>query len=116
MVLSGDTRYSENLIKFAKGVDLLIHEVIDPEAFVKGAPQLTDQQRKSIIAHHTTAEEAGKLFSILKPKLAAYSHIVPGGAKDLLEQTRKSYAGPLEVGEDLMSFDVGNEVGVHRHH
>ncbi len=116
MVLSGDTRYSENLIKFAKGVDLLIHEVIDPAALVKGAPQLTEQQKKSIIAHHTTAEEAGKLFSIVKPKLAAYSHIVPGGTKDLIEQTRKSYAGPLEVGEDLMSFDVGNEVGVHRHH
>ena len=26
-LISGDTRYSENLLKYAKGVDLLIHEV-----------------------------------------------------------------------------------------
>ncbi len=85
---------------------------------VAGSRHLIERkgQRKSIIAHHTTAEEAGKLFSIVKPKLAVYSHIVPGDAKDLLEQTRKSYAGPLEVGEDLMNFDVGTEVGVHRPH
>jgi ribonuclease Z len=28
--MSGDTRFSENLIEHAKGVDLLIHEAIDP--------------------------------------------------------------------------------------
>ena len=34
VVLSGDTRYSENVIKFAKGADLLIHEVaIAPDTF-----------------------------------------------------------------------------------
>jgi ribonuclease Z len=27
VVISGDTRYSENLIKFAKGADVIIHEV-----------------------------------------------------------------------------------------
>src|SRR5688572_8413052 len=32
VVLSGDTRFSENLIKFAKGTDLLIHEVVSPES------------------------------------------------------------------------------------
>ena len=33
VVLSGDTRYSENLIQFAQGTDVLIHEVLDPEAY-----------------------------------------------------------------------------------
>ena len=31
VVLSGDTRVSENLIRFAKGTDVLIHEVLDAE-------------------------------------------------------------------------------------
>src|SRR5690349_10686008 len=30
-VLSGDTRVSENLVRFAQGVDVLVHEVLDAE-------------------------------------------------------------------------------------
>jgi ribonuclease Z len=32
IAMSGDTRFSENLIKFTRGVDVLVHEAIDPEA------------------------------------------------------------------------------------
>jgi ribonuclease Z len=28
----------------------------------------------------------------------------------LLEQTRKTYGGPLVVGEDLMTFEIGDDV------
>lgn len=28
--------------------------------------------------------------------------------------TRKSYSGPLEVGEDLMAIEVGEKIQVHR--
>ena len=40
VVLSGDTRYSENLIQFSQGTDLLIHEVLDPEAYLRQRPVL----------------------------------------------------------------------------
>ena len=33
VVLSGDTRVSENLIRYAQGVDILVHEVAAPETF-----------------------------------------------------------------------------------
>jgi len=33
VVLSGDTRVSENLIRHAQGVDVLVHEVAAPETF-----------------------------------------------------------------------------------
>jgi ribonuclease Z len=36
IVLSGDTRYSENLVRFSEGADVLVHEVIDPDAFRSG--------------------------------------------------------------------------------
>src|SRR5690348_2208319 len=61
VVLSGDTRFSENLIHFSEGTDVLIHEVIDPE----------------------------------------------GDTTNLLPLTRKTYSGPLEVGEDLMTIEIG---------
>jgi ribonuclease Z len=44
------------------------------------------------------------------------SHIVPATAtdQDLIPPTRKVYAGPLEVGEDLMVTEVGEKVDVRR--
>ena len=115
VVLSGDTRYSENLIRFAQGADVLVHEVIDPEAFRAQAAFLSPEEVQKIIAHHTTPEQAGKVFSQVKPKLSVYSHIVPGDASNLIPLTRKTYSGPLEVGEDLMSIEIGDEVVVRRH-
>ncbi len=114
VVLSGDTRYSENLIKFSQKADLLIHEVIDTDTFRAKNPSMAAERIQAIAGHHTTAEQAGSIFTQVKPKLAVYSHIVPGDAAELVPQTRKTYTGPLEVGEDLMSFDVGESVVVHR--
>ncbi|HUE52520.1 MAG TPA: hypothetical protein VMO80_09270, partial [Terriglobales bacterium] len=58
--------------------------------------------------------QAGTIFSRVKPKLAVYSHIVPGDTTSLLPLTRKTYSGPLEVGEDLMSLEIGGQVVVNR--
>jgi len=114
VTLSGDTRPSENLIKFAQGTDVLIHEVIDPEAFGEIVSSDSVAQRKKVIEHHTTPEQAGTVFTRVKPKLAVYSHIVPPDVPHVIPHTRKTYTGPLEVGEDLMSIDIGDKVEVHR--
>lgn len=110
VVLSGDTRYSENLIKYARGTDLLIHEVaIAPDTLSKSDP------RYNILAHHTTPEQAGKIFDEVKPKLAAYSHIVKlygHNEQELLKRTKVNYSGPMIIGEDLMSFSIGDSVTV----
>jgi ribonuclease Z len=114
VVLSGDTRYSENLIRFSQGTDLLIHEVIDPEAYLAGDRLFSPEMKQKVIAHHTNPEQAGTIFNKVKPKLAVYSHIVPFDAPDLVAHTRKTYPGPLEVGEDLMSIEIDDKVNVHR--
>jgi ribonuclease Z len=116
-VISGDTTYNENVIKYGTGADLLIHEVgmARPELMKIPAVQ-------RIIAHHTPPEQAGKVFALAKPKLAAYTHIVflsnaqipEPTLDDLVAETRKTYSGPLEVGEDLTSFEIGDTVTVHR--
>src|SRR5215471_19230053 len=70
VVLSGDTRYSENLIRFAKSTDLLVHEVVvAPDTMGKTDP------RYNIFMQHTTPEQAAKVFNEVKPNLAVYSHI-----------------------------------------
>src|SRR5207248_10881689 len=99
------------------GADVLIHEVIAPDAERTGAASsFSREQRERIIAHHTTPEQAGEIFARVKPKLAVYSHIVPSAARaaDLIPGTRKSYSGPLEVGEDGMVIEVGEEIRVVR--
>ena len=114
VVLSGDTRVSAKLIRYAQGVDVLVHEVFIPETLLRaGVPP---QRAKNIIDFHTTAEEAGSVFARAKPKLAVYSHICMPTAteQDLLSPTRKTYTGPLEVGEDLMVIAVGEQITVRK--
>jgi len=107
VVLSGDTRYSENLIHFAQGADVLIREVIDPEAYRASDYLYSDLRKQKVIDHHTTPEQAGTVFSSqAKAKLAVYSHIVPFDASELVAHNRKTYSGPLEVGQDLTSIDI----------
>jgi len=110
VVLSGDTRVSENLVRHSQGVDLLVHEVFVPETLQRaGVPP--DRANK-IVAYHTTPEEAGLVFARTKPRLAVYSHICLPTAtdQDLLPPTRKTYGGPLELGEDLMVIEVGEKI------
>jgi ribonuclease Z len=116
-VISGDTRYNENVVKFGVGADLLIHEV------AMARPELADDPHiQRILNHHTTPREAGLVFARAKPKLAAYTHLVmlagediaPPSIEELIAQTREAYSGPLEVGEDLMSFEIGTTVAVRR--
>src|ERR1700746_1565736 len=48
VVLSGDTRPSENLIHFSKGADVVIHEVIEPDAFPASNPTITAERLQRI--------------------------------------------------------------------
>ena len=111
-VLSGDTTFNENLIRHAKGTDLLVHEV----TAAAGRAAENQEQLKRIGANHTTPDQAGTVFSHVQPKLAVYNHLLLfGGAKaeDLIPATRKNYSGPLIVGEDLMRIDIADECAVH---
>jgi ribonuclease Z len=109
-VISGDTRLSPNLARAARGADLIIHEVAwqRPEALAQ-SPYL-----KAALDNHTYPAEAGRLFAEVKPKLAAYTHILmpifPNTPRptndDLIRETRQTYDGPLVVGADLMAFEI----------
>ena len=71
----------------------------------------TPAEIDNIVAHHITAEEAGVVFARVSPRLAVYAHISDA---DLITPARKSYAGRLEAGEDLMVISIGDGVTVRR--
>lgn len=119
VVLSGDTKPSPNLIRFAKHADLLIHEVgrwkDDPA--LAGDPDerlpnsLTRRQMRLIAEHHTDPVEAGEVFDQARPRLAVFSHYAMT-TDNLLPLVRRSYDGRVEVGQDGMSIEIGDEVRV----
>lgn len=114
VVLSGDTRVSETLIKQAQGVDLLVHEVASMGSLARaGVPA---ERAKAIMALHVSPEQAGEVFARVRPRLAVYSHIIQPNAteQELIPPLRKTYAGPVEIGEDLMVIDVGEKIAVRR--
>lgn len=113
VVLSGDTRVSENLVRHAQGVDVLIHEAIDPELLRTRPDRPSAATVEAIIAHHTTPEQAGTIFTRVAPRLAVYSH-APNTAR-VLAQTRTAYTGALEGAEDLLTIRIGAEITVEHH-
>lgn len=106
IVISGDTRYSDNLVALAKGADLLIHEAIYAPAIDRmggeNAPTLRDHLRRS----HTIAEDVGLVATRAGVKKLVLSHLVPGGPQVTdamwLAAVRRTYAGPVAIGRDLM--------------
>src|SRR4029077_6427449 len=92
----------------ASGVDVLIHEAYD--AVAARARTTNPVVTEAVIAHQTQPEQAVKVFPRVKPRLAVYSHAP--ATPSVVEQTRKTYAGPLEGAEDLLTIEIGEEVGV----
>jgi ribonuclease Z len=112
VVFSGDTRFSPDLIAIARGADLLVHEVaIGPADLGPSDPGYR------AIAHHTTPEQAAVVFTRARPALAVYSHIVIFGGieeAEIMNRTRRGYAGPVLLGQDLMSVSVGDTLATSR--
>lgn len=107
VLLSGDTKFDENLIAHGQGLDLLVHEVA-----VAPVPLLAADYIQIILNHHTTPEQAGIVFTRTKPRMAVFSHIVqlmdkdnPGPTDaDIAQRARTNWSGDLIVGTDLDRF------------
>ena len=122
VVISGDTRPNENLIRHAAGTDVLVHEVaaVRPELLERSPTAATARR---ILSFHSSPEEAGRVFARVRPKLAVFTHVAllttdrnfqpPTGA-DVIRRTRTVYAGAVLLGEDLMTIDIGDKVEVRR--
>jgi ribonuclease BN (tRNA processing enzyme) len=111
IVVSGDTAPSDPLIELARGADVLIHEAYDPSAvdrLVAQVPNASSLER-SIVSHHTTAEQAGRIASAAGVKLLVLSHLVPSDDPAVtdaswIDAARKHFGGPIVVGKDLLEI------------
>ena len=113
IVLSGDTRPSENLIWLARGADVLVHEVMylpALEQLIAGEPD-AKRLREHLLASHTSAEEVGRVATEAGVKTLVLTHFVPAGAPTPAvpdEVWRAAvtphFKGELVIGRDLMEL------------
>jgi ribonuclease BN (tRNA processing enzyme) len=112
IVISGDTAYSPELAAFAKGADVLIHEVMylpAIDALVKRLPE-AKRLRDHLMVSHTLPADVGKLATQAGVKTLVLSHFVPGDDSSITdeqwsEDVRKHFKGTIVVGRDLMEIN-----------
>lgn len=106
---SGDTSPSQNLVKLAAGADVLVHAVMYPAAIdrlVARVPKAAGL-KASILAHQTSAEDAGRVAQEAGVKTLVLSHFVPPDDPEVteamwLEAARRRFRGTVIVGRDLL--------------
>jgi ribonuclease BN (tRNA processing enzyme) len=102
VVISGDTKPSESLVRAAAGADVLVHEVYPAARMAAESPPWPTYMRE----FHTSDVELGQLAARIRPRLLILSHIIRRGATDeeLLAGVRKSFDGRVVVGHDLERY------------
>jgi ribonuclease BN (tRNA processing enzyme) len=109
IVISGDTTPSDSLIKLAKGADVLVHSVLYVPAVDRLVARVPNASalKASIIAHQTSAEDAGRVAAAAGVKTLVLSHLVPADDPSVTDQmwidaARTHFTGTVIVGKDLL--------------
>jgi ribonuclease BN (tRNA processing enzyme) len=111
IVISGDTTPCESLLKLAQGADVLVHSALYVPALDRLVARVPNAAtlKQSIIAHQTSAEDAGRTAQAAGVKTLVLSHLVPAEDPQVTEQmwidaARVHFRGPVIVGRDLLEI------------
>jgi len=107
IVITGDTRPNPNLVRYAKGADILVSEAYLPEYLDKvDTPEVAARLK----AYHTTPEQAGEMATVAGVKTLVLTHLVPPGAEETFRQrAQTTFKGRVVVGRDLMTVSASEE-------
>jgi ribonuclease BN (tRNA processing enzyme) len=110
VVFSGDTGPCDNLVRLARGADILVHEVIEIGLLARRLRRLPNFEaiRSHLAASHSTPEQVGEIATRAGVGTLVLSHLVPGDV-DLTEKeweagVRPHFAGEIVCGVDLDEF------------
>ena len=112
VVISGDTTYSDNLLRHAQDADVLIHEVaMASEKILAHNPRV-----QKVMASHSTPEQVSQVLSETQPRLALLTHLLLYGVSEeqVLQAVRNTYPGDVRLGQDLMAVDIGESIYVYQ--
>ena len=108
VAFSGDTRVCDNLVAWAKDADLLVHECFIHQEMVARRGGRSDAGLENVAAYHTLSSEVGKVATRAGARLLVLNHLVPVefDRAALLREVAADFAGPVVIGEDLLTIDV----------
>lgn len=109
IVISGDTAPAESLVKLAAGAEVLVHSVMYPPAVDRLVARVPNAAalKASILAHQTSAEDAGRIAQSAGVKTLVLSHFVPPDDPEVTDQmwtdaARIHFRGRVVIGKDLL--------------
>jgi ribonuclease Z len=106
VVVSGDTRPCENLLRWSQDVDCLIHECCDMSTtawFPDCGWPTREAKVRDLQSYHTAPDEIGRVAAEARAKKLVITHLMPGSVSaELAAAARQRYSGELVVGEDLV--------------
>lgn len=116
VAFSGDTTLCDNLVRAAAGVDLLVHECFIHHEMTARPGARTSKGLENVASYHTLSRDVGKVATRTGCGLLALNHFVPVtfDRDALLAEVRADFAGPLVIGEDLLSIDAARRAIAHR--
>lgn len=129
IVISGDTSRSANVVRNARGADILLHEALQPvmvrhltDALSAHGQRNTAQITRDIVDYHATPEQAADVARTAGVRQLVLTHLVPPLPSAFfypafLGDAASRYAGPITVGEDGMLFVLpagGTDVSMRR--
>lgn len=118
IVFSGDTTWSDNLVRLARDADVLVCEAMQVDVMERlfadmvASGNYQDNPEgiwQHIVSTHTTTEQAGRMAAEAGVGLLVLNHLIPGGLEEAgdasyLRGVRRHYDGPVIVGRDLQSI------------
>lgn len=101
IVYTGDTNYSDNVVKHARRADLLIHEA----TFDSRHKDFSELAHASAAEAATTAEHAAAKCLVLTHISRRYQHDTPDDPCKLVDEARKIFKNSV-LAEDFMEFRI----------
>jgi len=112
VAISGDTAYDPRFARAAKGVDVMLHEALDPE--LVGRMQAAARRNGSapiakvmadIPGYHASPVEVAKIAKLARAKMLVYYHTIPPMPYRMIETlfldgTDAAYDGPIRISRD----------------
>jgi ribonuclease BN (tRNA processing enzyme) len=118
IVYTGDTGPSSAVVALAKGADVLVTEMIDPQWTAQALerrsvamdPRALAIMREHLTKHHLSPEQVGQLAARAGVGRVVVTHLAGGGANDpdaeqrYARQIGLNFKGPVAIAKDLDRF------------
>lgn len=115
VVLSGDTTFMPEMSAFARGCDVLVHEVYLDSAIDALCARIgnadKDKKKAHFVRSHCRTEDAGRIAREAGVGMLVFNHFVPGDDPTLSDDdwragARNEWDGDIRIGRDGMVIEL----------